>query len=114
MTKPTAQQCHAMTTYFVNAYVAKYQMKPVVNRNVARWGFESVLMDYPPTEARELVDFYFKTTGPHDLTWFLYNYDKVEVERQEYEENKRLAKKRMKETEERLRVWRERNGNSRS
>lgn len=107
MAKPTAQQCHALITYFVQAYNEVVGQTPVINRNTARWGFESILMDYTPAQAKELIDFYLAHDNEPRLQRFLSTYDKVVEEMQQYEKDKQSAAKRRKETEERLRLWRE-------
>lgn len=111
MAKPTAQQCHALTTYFVDAYTGVVGKKPVVNRNKARWGFESLLMDYDPVESRELIDFYVKHWNTPSLEWFLFNYEKVISARDEARAKERSSERRREETRARLENWRKRFGN---
>lgn len=108
MAKPTPQQCHALTTYFATAHTEVVGHKPSINRNKARWGFESVLMDYTPTEARQLIDYYLEHYQTPTIDWFMFNYEKVDEAMQEYEENKVIAAKRRAATEKRLEEWRNR------
>lgn len=110
MAKPTAQQCHALTSYYVKAYTSRHKVAPSVNRNTARWGFESMLMDMPADEVKELIDFYLTTASArkHPLDWFFYNYERLvedlEERRRDREERARLRK----ESEERTREWKRR------
>jgi hypothetical protein len=104
--KPTAPQCHAMTTYFIQAYNENVGKQPVVNRNKARWGFESVLMDYTPAQAKELIDYYLDSYADPSLEWFLWNYEKVEESYKDAEKERQSVAKRRKETQERLEQWR--------
>lgn len=108
MAKPTAPQCHALTTYYVSAYTKAFNSRPVVNRNKARWGFESILMDYPPEDAKRLIDYYLEHFENLSLDWFLFNYDKVEQHRMDAAREAKLAAARRKETEARMKEWRER------
>jgi len=108
MAKPTAQQCHALTTYFVSGYTDKFSKKPVVSRNKARWQWEGILMDFTPVEARELVDYYFDKYENNTLEWFLYNYEKVAESKSNFEENRKRATKIMSETQRRAEEWRKR------
>ena len=108
MAKPTAQQCHALTTYFMTAVENATGYKPAVNRNKARWGFDSVLMDYSPSQARELIDYYVKHYERPTIEWFLFNYEKVEVAKTEHDENEIIAAKRREATAQRLEDWRNR------
>lgn len=108
MAKPTAQACHAMTTYFINKYTEVVGKAPSVNRNASRYLWEGMLMDYSPTDARTLVDFYLDKYEKPVLQWFLYNYEKVDENKKDKEqENARLAARR-KATQERLDEWRKR------
>lgn len=108
MANPTAQQCHAMTTYYISAYREVVGKEPVVNRNKAKAGWSGLLMDYTPTQARELVDYYLDHYSEPRIDWFLYNYEKVDVAKQEYEEESIAAVKRRQETARRLEEWRNR------
>lgn len=110
MAKPTAQQCHALTTYYIQAYTDKYDTKPVVNRHSARWGFESMLMDMPAPEVKKLIDFYLETTSTrrHSLDWFFYNYDSLLEEQKEHDKDRSDIARLRRESEERVRAWRER------
>lgn len=108
MAKPTAQQCHAMTTHFMNVYSNKFARQAVVNRNKARWGFESILMDYSTKETKELIDYYIDTFENPRLEWFLFNYDKVVTHKNEKMEEARLSRIRREETAKRMERWRNR------
>lgn len=108
MAKPTAQQCHALTTYWMQAYNEVVGRQVTVNRNKARWGWEGLLMDFTPTEARELVDYYLRHYDKPSIEWFLFNYEKVDAERQERAKKAAEAERRRHVTEERLKEWRAR------
>lgn len=109
----TAQNCHAMTTYFIKKYKEKYGMEPVVNRHSARWSFASVLEGLSPTEVKGLIDYYFTTTPAkrHNLEWFFYNYDKLIEGRTEAVKDAERRERLRQESEQRARDWRERFGN---
>jgi hypothetical protein len=108
MAKATAQQCHALTTYFINKTKEVSGKAPKVNRNKARWAFEAVLMDYTPVEVHGLIDYYVDHYEEPSIEWFLYNYEKVDMAKQEFEDNKILTAKRREETRQRLEEWRNR------
>ena len=65
-------------------------------------------MDFTPTQARELVDYYLAHYAEPKIDWFLYNYEKVVVAKQEHEEAAVVAAKRRQETARRLEEWRKR------
>ena len=108
MAKPTAQQCHAMTTYFINKYTEVVGRSPSVNRNKARYGFEGLLMDYSRDEAHTLIDYYIEDYPDPRLDWFLYNYEKVIEDMKESEAEEQSRRKRREETQRRLEEWRNR------
>jgi len=105
-----AKDCHTLTSYFIKCYKEKYNIAPVVNRNKARWGFESVLMDFSMDQAQELVNYYLTTASAtrHSLEWFLFNYDKLVTARQNQVNDAARRAELRKESEERAREWRER------
>ena len=110
MAKPTAQQCHAMTTYYMNAWREKYKREPSVNRNTARWAWEGMLMDMPPAEVKKLVDFYFSTKSErlHALDWFFYNYEKLESAMVQLDLDRQRRERMREESAKRAEEWRAR------
>lgn len=92
----------------MNKYEQKFGRSAAVNRNKARWGFDSILMDYTPASARELLDFYINHYDNPNLDWFLFNYEKVDVAKVEFDNNQVLVAKRREETAKRLEEWRNR------
>lgn len=109
----TAKDCHTLTSYYTKLYKERYGVNPVVNRHSARWGFDSLLTDMSMTEAKGLLDFFFKTgnTKRHAIDWFLYNYEKlIEAQIKIKEDSEHRATLR-KESEQRAKEWREKHGN---
>lgn len=111
MAKPTAQQCHTMTSYYVTKYKEKYDRAPTgVNRNTARWNWEGILTDMNLDAAKKLVDFYFETNNErkHPLDWFFYNYEKLEESQEALKAEKQRRAKVMEESAKRAAEWRAR------
>lgn len=108
MAKPSAQQCHALTTYFNSKFQEKVGRAAATNRNKARWGFESMLMDYSPVSARELIDYYVEYYENPSLDWFLYNYEKVDAAKMEHDQTQAAVAARREATAKRLEEWRNR------
>lgn len=104
----TDQQCHAMTTYYVNACREATGTAPVVNRNAAKSGWKGMLIDFSPEEVRAVVDYYVSHYTDPRLVWFLYNYEKVVVAFREAEEDRNIQTQRRSETQKRLEEWRKR------
>lgn len=109
----TAKDCHTLTSYYIGLYNDKYNVRPVVNRHKARWGFDSVLYDLSLGDARELLDFYLETnsTHGHSLDWFFNNYDKLIVSKESARQDEEERRKLRAESKKRLEEWEEKNGN---
>jgi hypothetical protein len=108
MAAPSAQACHALTTYYINKYQEVLNKQPVVNRNKAKAGASGLLMDHTPSEARELVDYYIEHWEDPKIQWFFYNYEVVEQALIEHNEKVIQQAARRKQTQERLEQWRNR------
>lgn len=107
MAKPTLAQCHALITYYINRHEEVVGTKPTINRNKAKWGFESILMDHSPEESRGIVDYFLDHYEPN-IDWLVWNYEKVVEAREEYTKNQAAVEHRRMETQKRLDAWRER------
>src|SRR6478735_6121770 len=103
-----AKDCHEMTSYYMKGYKEKYGSAPNVNRNTARWGFDSVLHDMSKQHVKMLLDYYFEVPSDrrHDLDWFFYNYEKLNRSKLEQEEAKAARTKLMEESRIRAEAWR--------
>lgn len=112
MAAPTAARCHAMTSYYIKVYKAKYGTEPTVNRNAARHGFGGMLMDMNEEQVKSLLDYYLKTlpigTKNHSLHWFLYNYDKLKDSLVSSLNDRESIEAKMKRSEQKAKEWRER------
>ncbi len=111
----TAKECHILTTYYEKKFKEKYQTAAVVNRNTAKWGFDSILKGLSPEETKDLIDYWFgvDSVQRHPLQWFFYNYEKLIETRALQAEDSDIRAKQRKETEERVRKWRERRAHER-
>lgn len=105
----TAKDYHSLTSYYIKQYKEKFGIEPVVNRNIAKWGWESILMDLDMSETKSLIDFYLTTNAAKkwSLKWFLNNYDSVIQSMRDFEQDAKRRKKLREESEERARKWRE-------
>jgi hypothetical protein len=65
-------------------------------------------MDYTPSQAREMVDFYIDHWTEPSLDWFFYNYEKVEQAIADHNQEEEARKARRAQTQKRLDEWRER------
>lgn len=77
--RATAKQAHTLISVFQKEYKAHGQGTRTFNRYKAKWGFMDVIDDLGMDRAKELIEYYFRTTrskySPED---FFYNYDKLD------------------------------------
>lgn len=111
----TAKDCHVLTSYYLTAYEKRHGRRPVVNRNIARWGFEGMLHDLTMAEVKDLLDFYMKTTGAHNhsLPWFHNNYEKLAASKRDRDADVAAREKLRAETKRKTEEWRKKIDNNR-
>ena len=79
MTKDESKLCYALINHYVRLYSEKYDRKPVVNRHREKWAMSDVIESIGYDRAKELLDYYFRTSNQgHSLTWFFYNFDRLD------------------------------------
>jgi hypothetical protein len=108
------KDCYALVSYYEKKFKEKYGTANKVNKFSARWGFDAMLQDMTVPEVQALLDYYFLTPGTrrHDLTWFFYNYDSLEVAKGDHDKDSERQARIRAESAERAKKWRER-GNKR-
>lgn len=109
MPVPKAAKCHEMTAYYKKLYTDKFNRVPVYNANAARWGFDGMLRNMPESEVKALIAYYLTLdpieTKHFDLTWFLYNYEKVQTSMAETLKDREAKARLLKESRERTEKW---------
>ena len=79
MTKDKSKFSHALLNYYIKLYEDKYGRKPIVNIYKEKWAMADVVESIGYDRAKELLDYYFTVTNPsHQLTWFFYNFDRLD------------------------------------
>lgn len=86
---------------YENLYNEKYGKKPRLNKFREKWAMQDVIDSVGFDKAKELLVYYFKTTkSGHPISFFFYNFDKldyVKTEREKDENHRRLLLKATKE-----------------
>ena len=86
---------------YENLYSEKYGKKPRLNKFREKWAMQDVIDSVGFDKAKELLVYYFKTTkSGHPISFFFYNFDKldyVKTEREKDENHRRLLLKATKE-----------------
>jgi len=98
VTKDSSKLSYALLNYYTKLYTDKYGRKPVVNIYKEKWAMHDVIDSVGYDRAKELLDYYFRVTNPsHQLTWFFYNFDRLdEMLKKVDEDNVKRAKIRAK------------------
>ena len=102
MTKDSSKLSYALITYYTKLYTDKYGRKPVVNIYKEKWAMNDVIESVGYDRAKELLEYYFRVTNPsHQLTWFFYNFDRLDDMLRKQEED--IAKRaRIRENTKRM------------
>jgi len=60
-------------------YFEKYGKKPRLNKFREKWAMQDVVDSVGYDRARELIEYYFKTSkNGHPLNFFFYNFDRID------------------------------------
>lgn len=79
MTKDKSKFSHALLNHYIKLYEDRYGRKPVVNIYKEKWAMADVIESIGYDRGKELLDYYFQVTNPsHQLTWFFYNFDRLD------------------------------------
>ena len=87
---------------YESLYKEKYNKKPRINKYREKWAMQDVIDSVGYDRAKELLIYYFHTskTG-HPLTFFFYNFDKIDFMKTESDKDKE-NRKRLREATKRL------------
>ena len=100
MTKDEAKEAYGLVSLFCVIYKQKYKKAPVVNKYREKWAMKDVIDSVGYDRAKTLLEYYFKLNKPdHTLTWFFYNFDKIDVTLVELEKDKARREALMRKTE---------------
>jgi hypothetical protein len=94
VTKDSSKLCYALLNDYSRLYFERYNRKPVVNIYKEKWAMRDVIDSVGYDRAKELLAYYFKVSNPsHQLTWFFYNFDRLdEMSKKVEEDNARRAR----------------------
>ena len=87
---------------YESLYKEKYGKKPRLNKFREKWAMQDVIDSVGYDRAKELLEYYFKTSkSGHPLTFFFYNFDKIDQLQAEIEKDKK-NRERLREATKRL------------
>ncbi len=86
---------------YENLYFEKYNKKPRINKFREKWAMQDVIDSVGMDKAKELLVYYFKTTkSGHPLSFFFYNFDKLDYLKTEREKDAKHRKLLLQATKE--------------
>jgi hypothetical protein len=86
---------------YENLYFERYNKKPRINKFREKWAMQDVIDSVGMDKAKELLVYYFKTTkSGHPLSFFFYNFDKLDYLKTEREKDARHRKLLLQATKE--------------
>jgi hypothetical protein len=95
------KQPYILIGLYENLYLEKYNKKPRINKFREKWAMQDVIDSVGMDKAKELLVYYFKTTkSGHPLSFFFYNFDKLDYLKTEREKDATHRKLLLQATKE--------------
>ena len=86
---------------YENLYFERYNKKPRINKFREKWAMQDVIDSVGMDKAKELLVYYFKTAkSGHPLSFFFYNFDKIDYLKTEREKDAKHRKLLLQATKE--------------
>jgi hypothetical protein len=89
MTKDEAKLAYGLVSLYCTLYKQTYNKAPVVNKYREKWAMQDVIDSVGYDRAKVLLEHYFKTTrSGHPLSWFFFNFEKLDLGLAQLQEDK--------------------------
>ena len=89
MTKEEAKLAYGLVSLYCVLYKEKYKKPIVVNKYREKWAMNDVIDSIGYDRAKVLLEYYFKLKRDgHPLSWFFFNFEKLDISLQEKEHDK--------------------------
>ena len=89
MTKDEAKLAYGLVSLYCVLFKEAYKKNAVVNRYREKWAMQDVIDSVGYDRAKELIEYYFKITkSGHPISWFFYNFEKLDIALQEKQQDK--------------------------
>ena len=87
------RESYVLIGLYEKLYLEKYNKKPRINKFREKWAMQDVIDSVGMDRAKELLVYYFKTTkSGHPLSFFFYNFDKIDYLKTEREKDAKHRK----------------------
>ena len=92
---------YILLTLYQNLYKEKYGRAVTINKFREKWAMQDVIDSVGMDKAKELLVYYFKTAkSGHPLSFFFYNFDKIDYLKTEREKDAKHRKLLLQATKE--------------
>ena len=89
MTKDEAKLAYGLVSLYSVLYKEAYKKAAVVNKYREKWAMQDVIDSVGYDRAKVLLEYYFKISKPgHPLTWFFFNFEKLDLSLSQTEQDK--------------------------
>ena len=89
MTKDEAKLAYGLVSLYGAIYKEKYKKAAVINKYREKWAMQDVIDSVGYDRAKVLLEYYFTISkSSHPLSWFFYNFEKLDLTLQQKEEDK--------------------------
>ena len=89
MTKDEAKLAYGLVGLYCTLYKEVYKKTAIVNRYREKWAMQDVVDSVGYDRAKVLLEYYFKISKPgHPISWFFYNFEKLDLTLQQTQEDK--------------------------
>jgi len=89
MTKDEAKLAYGLVGLYCTLFKTTYKKNVVVNRYREKWAMQDVIDSVGYNRSKNLLEYYFQTKKEgHPLSWFFYNFEKLDISLQQKEEDK--------------------------
>jgi hypothetical protein len=89
MTKDEAKQAYGLVSLYCALYKERYKKNAIVNKYREKWAMQDVIDSVGYDRARVLLEYYFNITkSGHPISWFFYNFEKLDLTLSQTEEDK--------------------------
>lgn len=96
------QEPYILLACYEKLYLEKYNKKARLNKFREKWAMQDVIDSVGFDRAKELLFYYFKTNKPnHPLSFFFYNFDRIDSIKAEIDRDK-LNRVRLREETKKL------------
>lgn len=89
MTKDEAKLAYGLVSFYAAIYKQTYKKAVVLNKYREKWAMQDVIDSVGYDRAKVLLEYYFTIQkAGHPLSWFFYNFEKLDLALQQKEEDK--------------------------